>query len=982
MTDIFVSYSRQNAEFALRFKKALEAHQRSVWMDLDEIRPAADWWGAIRDGIDGAHAFVPILTPELLSSAVCTFEMDYALKNNKRIIVLMRDESFREKIIERFDTVDLSGYLGEILGDADLSAMARHNRLMFERINWIYIRETDDFDEAVKTFLLAVDTDLARVQLHTRILRRSREWEEQARDSGYLLVESELREAENWLRVYGTQEPQATALQRDYIQASLDKQAADEAERARQISELNAATDRAQASSQKARRNRRVAEAVTVLAVAVALIAGLLINSAVQQQREANSRASDAIQREASANQALTAVPPTITAVAQLVADGEARAESLRLANEASAILANPSGNLEAAVLLGIRALRTAYTPQADELLVQATDQLPTIKRIKITGGFIQTVTYSPDGDLLATALTNKRVELWDTRTWTLLHTFEGHNDVVNSVDFSPSGRTLVSADHDGTMILWDVQTHQELQRFVDFGNTNIQSVVFTPDEQHILSGAWDTTVQLWDIATGESVLDFEGHVESVNDVTISPDGRMVAAAADDGRVIVWLYDTATRIRTFEGHTAAVKALAFSPDSQTMVSVGQDSRVILWDVQNGQIIHQFIGHDGYVTGVVYINNGQELLTADSTAIIRWDIASRQRIQTLTSYTVNVNTMTLSPDGNTLVSGSSGDLLVWDIGNQQNVRVLPEQESAISHIALSPDGRTALIVAHDSDNPEIIVWDVTTRQTKGILSGHIWAITQLIIAPDNKTAYSAAQDNTVIQWDLEQLTAQAVYVDFTRLYASDWVIANIKGAAIHYTQSPVQPMLQGTAFVAPDTFDTLVVLDPLSGQVQRRINTGQGIVRAIARSSDGTQILTAGDDDTVMLWDAASGQMIHKLEGHLDMVTDVAFLPDNQSAISSSHDATMILWDLRSGQIQRIFRGHDDYITQLEVMPDGKHVISGSYDRTVRIWEIDYHDFIAYACTRVTKDFTPDERIRYGIVDDAPTCPQFVVSPSD
>jgi hypothetical protein len=41
-----------------------------------------------------------------------------------------------------------------------------------------------------------------------------------------------------------------------------------------------------------------------------------------------------------------------------------------------------------------------------------------------------------------------------------------------------------------------------------------------------------------------------------------------------------------------------------------------------------------------------------------------------------------------------------------------------------------------------------------------------------------------------------------------------------------------------------------------------------------------------------------------------------------------------------------------------------------------LWHTDYHDFIAFACTKVTRDFTAEERALYGISDGAPTCPQF------
>lgn len=78
--EIFISYSRKNKDFALKLVKALKDDGREVWIDLDAIPPSAEWWEEIKQGIDEAHTFVPILTPELLSSPVCTFEMDYAIK--------------------------------------------------------------------------------------------------------------------------------------------------------------------------------------------------------------------------------------------------------------------------------------------------------------------------------------------------------------------------------------------------------------------------------------------------------------------------------------------------------------------------------------------------------------------------------------------------------------------------------------------------------------------------------------------------------------------------------------------------------------------------------------------------------------------------------------------------------------------------------------------------------------------------------------
>jgi len=61
---------------------------------------------------------------------------------------------------------------------------------------------------------------------------------------------------------------------------------------------------------------------------------------------------------------------------------------------------------------------------------------------------------------------------------------------------------------------------------------------------------------------------------------------------------------------------------------------------------------------------------------------------------------------------------------------------------------------------------------------------------------------------------------------------------------------------------------------------------------------------------------------------------------------------------------------------LHLRPMAKPVLSGSYDRTLRLWDTDYHDFILYACERLTRDLTVDERLMYGILNTEPTLPRW------
>ena len=67
--------------------------------------------------------------------------------------------------------------------------------------------------------------------------------------------------------------------------------------------------------------------------------------------------------------------------------------------------------------------------------------------------------------------------------TRTLIHTFTGHTQSVNSVSFSPDGKTLATGSGDGTILLWDALTGAPVpeQLTVDIngdGVVNIQDLV------------------------------------------------------------------------------------------------------------------------------------------------------------------------------------------------------------------------------------------------------------------------------------------------------------------------------------------------------------------------------------------------------------------------------------------------------------------------------------------------------------------------
>ena len=150
----------------------------------------------------------------------------------------------------------------------------------------------------------------------------------------------------------------------------------------------------------------------------------------------------------------------------------------------------------------------------------------------------IQSVSFSPDGRMLAICDLDKKVYLLDVGTGRVRHTLEGHTDSVLSVAFSPSGLIVASAGLDKTVRLWNVITG-ELRYTLEGHTFDVNSVSFRPDGK-ILASAGDQTVRLWNVITGRHLRTLHGHTGFVNSVSFSPDGKTLASAGSDGKILLW----------------------------------------------------------------------------------------------------------------------------------------------------------------------------------------------------------------------------------------------------------------------------------------------------------------------------------------------------------------------------------------------------------------------------------------------------------
>ena len=111
-----------------------------------------------------------------------------------------------------------------------------------------------------------------------------------------------------------------------------------------------------------------------------------------------------------------------------------------------------------------------------------------------------------------------------------------------------------------------------------------------------------------------------------------------------------------------------------------------------------------------------------------------------------------------------------------------------------------------------------------------------------------------------------------------------------------------------------------------------------LIKSVAFSPDGQQILGGGSDDSATLWDKKTGNVLHVLTGHGDSVESAGFSHDGRIAITGSMDGTAAIWDTASGKLVRKFDGAGSDVRSVAISPDGKLLAAISSEGTIVLWD--------------------------------------------
>lgn len=528
----------------------------------------------------------------------------------------------------------------------------------------------------------------------------------------------------------------------------------------------------------------------------------------------------------------------------------------------------------------------------------------------------LSTAKYSPDSKTIASATEDGRLNLWDAKSGKLLRQWKAHKAAIVSLDFSPDSKYVATLSEDGFSKVWDAETGTETRSFETPGEA-LQHIRFSPDGKVLSIGTnfSGNGIALWSVETGKKMASTDGY-----DCIFSPDGAFVAVFGYTGAVILPvnnlnaqpLQKLAVPLFPTDGPMIIAKLEGqFLPDGNSILLNSGYIPVVL-DYRTGKQKCAFKGYSEPVQCVSFLQEGNRCLFGSGFDIVEWDLNLGKSIKRLAGHTAKVCQAKYVPDGQKIVSVANDyTARIWDaksgdtLGSApMGIGVYPVQPFA-SILAIAPDGQY-FVKGHSQglsqETPILSLWNLKDVSLKGMMwdGGSVRvSLNDLAFSPDGK-------------W-LAALEADAIFL---------WDMGSNKLVWQHKPE------------ISP-TF------------------------KAIAFSTDGSQLATNTSSGLVQFWDASTGKLIAEYSLDQEKIdnpyakdvlwlaihgqaknwfSEIVFSQNGKWMATTDQDKLIRIWDVQSHRPIQTLYGHDNSVTSLDFSPDSRWLISASEDNTVRFWD--------------------------------------------
>jgi WD40 repeat protein len=594
------------------------------------------------------------------------------------------------------------------------------------------------------------------------------------------------------------------------------------------------------------------------------------------------------------------------------------------------------------------------------------------------------------------------RDRLLATANLPLSHVRTGHSGTVTSVTFSPDGTVLASTGADGTLRLWNVADprHPSLLSVTHVSAKNVSQASFSPNGA--LLATTSDTVRLWDIRHPDRPRLLSTLTASSDSYGIgfSPDGTVFASGSGPGSTINFT-DISDPSSPRAVASEAVGSSTSSTSSNSWITLSADWRAAavstseiysgsttLWRVGDPRSSTPLTAAAALPIGSIALalgSHGDRLAAQNEPAgtVREWNIADLDHPTPLGAATAPVSGVSSgqydSAERTLAVATVDGTVIDWNlddpIGPHPSYSSLSSSTGNTLQIAVPPDGRT---LAGGNLDGTVQLWSLPAT-TLGGQNGE--GLTPVFDAPGDVMATTTvsgviqlwdSHDHTSIhritRWDHEYSYNAAISADGRSLAVDSQQQGDVDLFDVA-TRSPSEPIARiplNNVFASPvysrdghllfaqsvDKSGTAVSLDVWDVRdpghpslVGRTPMTSRGNTGAL--SPDGHTIVTGGFNGAVSLIDVSdpthpAAPVTVSTEASSENRA-VALSPDGRTLVSGGDDGAIRIFDIADPRHPHLITGplpaHDKVVWSLSFSPDGRTLASAGLGGKVLLWDM-------------------------------------------
>ncbi|HBL10649.1 MAG TPA: type IV secretion protein Rhs [Cyanobacteria bacterium UBA11162] len=992
--DAFISYGRADSKaFATKLHGRLLEQRFKVWFDQNDIPLGVDFQNQIDDGIEKAHNFLFLIAPHSVNSPYCGKEIELALKRNKRIIPLLHVEQINQETWQqRFPNgtdEEWEAYKAKGLHSSFLNMHP-----VIGKINWVYFREgIDDFESAFTGLMNLLGRHHDYVKKHTQFLAKALEWERHQKQTSYLLIGEERKQAEAWLKIHFKDEQPPcipTDLHCEYITESI-KNANN---LMTQVFISYADEDRA--TMEKIRNSLR-RESITVWTNKTDIQTGEAFEEAINRGIEQAD------------NLVFLLSPESVNSTyCQQELD-----LALSLSKRIIPVLVHETDPTQVpSALRSLQYIDLTDNVKEDDYLL---DESQLLKIFHEDAAY-----YNEHKILLTKALKWKRqnenpsillrgYNLRSAETW--LKVAKKRTQQLPTPlqeEFIEESLRQPPAESLDVFISYS-RADSDLARKLN-DNLQIQGKTTWFDQESIASGS-DFQQE---ICRGIKACDNFVFILSPRSVNSPYCKDEVEYAASLNKRFVTVLHREVNCSELHPELAKVQWIDFNHNEQDFnANFNQLVRTLDTDREHvhshTRWLQRSIEWESKDKSTDLLLRGSEFLIAQNW----WQEAEQQKKQPITTLLqkafieASQNAIIAAEEEETrrqaemlrlqeertkeaearlaeqkksvklqrffLVAVSMAlvaavGVTVWAVHESRKAEAAQKRAETLGEGQINALARyTEALLDNHQDFDALIegirtrrqlktefahVSPQTSQRVKDVLQkafyqikeihrfvGHEAAVLSLSFSPDGKTIASTGEDGVIKLWD-----------------RSGRLVLSIKGDELGINRIRFSPDGQ---LIASAGDDGTVKLWNLKGQLQHTLKGHQGSVMSVNFSPDGREIASAGEDGTIRIWNQ-DGKLLKSWQGHKGMVRAVIFSPDGQRIASGGADYTVRLWD-RNGKLLHELTGHQDVVRDVNFSPDSQTIVFASEDGTARLWSItgEQGQMVFHNDGVISANFSPD-----------------------